>query len=131
MADYEWSTSGCRPDVQWYGIPGAGSYQHTDRFGTYWIGGGIYQKFAEAGYECGGLGPPVKEYQWLSEFGAWGMWFEGGAIYYSGGAWRIVFGNYGQTHGRLAEETAAAPADAEYPPDPPVEPKTEVPSRPE
>lgn len=130
MADYEWSQSGCRSDVWWYGVPGAGSYQWTQRWGQYWIGGGIYQKFAALGYECGGLGPPVKEYQWLSEFGAWGMWFEGGAIYYSNG-WNVAWGNYGQTHGRMTAEQAEAPADAEYPPDPPVTPKTEPPAPPE
>ncbi len=125
MADNAWSQSTCRSDVFWYGVPGAGSYLWTARFGQYWVGGGLYQKYAALGYECGGLVAPVKEYQWLSEFSAYGMWFQGGAIYYSGGAWRVAWGDYGQTAGRLAEDDAevvAAPADAEVPPGAPVAP---------
>lgn len=122
MADNAWSQSGCRTDVWWYGVPGQGSYYWTARFGQYWVGGGVYQRFAAARYECGGLGAPVKEYQWLSEFGAYGMWFEFGAIYYSGGAWRVAYGNYGQTAGRLVEEPdPVIPADAEVPPDAPTD----------
>lgn len=117
MGDYAWTWSGCRPDAQWYGIPGSGSYLNTARFGTYWVGGGIYQKYAQNGYECGALGVPVKEYQWLSEFGAWGQWFEFGAIYYSG-AWRVAYGNWGQTAGRLVEAPEPViPDDAERPPE--------------
>lgn len=128
MSDYGWSWSTCRPDAQWYGIPSSGSYLNTARFGTYWVGGGIYQKFAQAGYECGGLGVPVKEYQWLSEFGAWGQWFEGGAIYFQGGAWRVAFGNWGQSAGRLAEDPEpVVPEDAEEPPDPPLTPEDSPP----
>ncbi len=123
MADNAWSWSTCKPDVQWYGVPGQGSYLWTARFGTYWVGGGLYQKFAAVGYECGSLGPPVKEYQWLSEFSAWGMWFLGGAIYFKNGAWQVVYGDFGQTAGRLAPEPEPMiPDDAEAPPDPPVEP---------
>jgi hypothetical protein len=123
VADYGWSWSTCRPYIQWYGVPGSGSYQNTARFGTYWIGGGIYQKFAQVGYECGQLKAPVKEYQWLSEFAAYGMWFEGGAIYYKNGAWQVTYGDYGQTAGRLAEEPEPViPDDAEVPPDAPVTP---------
>jgi hypothetical protein len=119
VADNEWSQSGCRPEVWWYGIPGAGSYLWTQRFGTYWVGGGVYQKYASVGYECGGLIAPVKEYQWLGEFSAYGMWFQGGAIYYSGGQWRIAWGDYGQTAGRLTETNPQAPDDAETPHDAP------------
>ena len=127
MADNQWSQSGCRGDVWWYGVPGQGSYLWTARFGTYWVGGGVYQKFASVGYECGGLGAPVKDYQWLSEFGAYGQWFQGGAVYYSGGQWRIAWGDYGQTAGRLAGENTEAPADAEVPPDPPYVRSEEAP----
>ncbi len=121
MANGSWS-EGCRPGVWWYGIPGQGSYYWTARYGTYWVGGGVYQKFAtyaSPGYECGALGAPVKEYQWLSEFGAYGQWFQGGAIYYSGGQWRIAWGDYGQAAGRLAEAKSQAPDDAEVPSDAP------------
>jgi hypothetical protein len=119
VADNAWSQSTCRGDVYWYGVPGAGSYLWTQRFGTYWVGGGVYAKFAAVGYECGGLGAPVKEYQWLSEFSAYGQWFQGGAIYYQGG-WKVAWGDYGQTAGRLAGEVwPEAPDDAEVPPDAP------------
>ncbi len=120
MADGSWSGSSCRSDVLWYGVPGQGCHYWTARFGQYWVGGGIYQRYAAADlrWECGRLGPPVKAYQWLSEFGAYGMWFEGGAIYYKNGAWQVAFGNYGQTAGRLTESPfVEAPADAEVPPD--------------
>lgn len=123
--DYHWSQSGCsppRPDVEWYGIPGSGSYLRTDRFGTYWVGGGVYQRFASEGYECGRLGPPVKEYQWLSEFSAWGQWFEFGAIYYRNGFWHVAIGNYGQTTGRIFGEGQPVPEGTEVPPDAPGEP---------
>jgi hypothetical protein len=125
VADNGWSWSTCNPEVQWYGIPGSGSYYWTARFGTYWVGGGIYQRYAapDIRWECGPLGPPVKEYQWLSEFGAWGQWFEYGAIYYQNGAWRVAFGNWGQTAGRLAgEPEVTVPDDAEAPPDAPSSP---------
>ncbi len=119
MADNAWSTSTCRPDVMWYGIPGAGCHYWSQRFGQYWVGGGLYQTYAAAGFECGNLGPPVKAYQWLSEFGAFGMWFENGAIYFSGGRWRVALGSFGQTANRLVSVTELPPAKAEMPPDPP------------
>jgi hypothetical protein len=123
VADGSWSQSTCRADVWWWGVPGQGTHYWTQRFGQYWVGGGVYQRYAAAGYECGNLGPPVKVYQWLSEFGAYGQWFAGGAIYFSGGQWRIAFGDYGQTAGRLADieanVVALPPAGAEMPPDPP------------
>lgn len=100
-------------------MPGSGTHYWTQRFGQYWVGGGVYQAYAGTGWECGGLGPPVKAYQWLSEFGAYGQWFEGGAIYYSGGRWKTAFGNYGQTAGRLTEDVTEGPADAERPSDAP------------
>lgn len=127
MADNAWSQSGCRSDVWWYGIPGSGCYYWTARFGQYWVGGGVYQKYASLGFECGGLGAPVKEYQWLSEFSAFGMWFQGGAIYFSGGQWRVGWGDYGQTAGRLTEANTEPPADAEVPPDPPEDRSEEAP----
>jgi hypothetical protein len=130
VADGAWSYSTCRPDVQWYGVPGQGSHLYTVRFGQYWVGGGVYQAFAAARWECGALGPPVKAYQWLTEFGAYGQWFEGGAIFYRSGRWQVVYGNYGQTAGRLTEAPEVeAPADAELPPDPPTSP-AEVPKAP-
>lgn len=123
MADNAWSQSGCDGSVWWYGVPGAGCYYWTERYGQYWVGGGIYQKYASAGYECGALGPPVKEYQWLSEFAAYGQWFLGGAIYYSNGAWRMVLGQYGQTTGRMDADQWDTPPNTEEPPDAPVEPE--------
>ncbi len=122
MGDRFWSWSTCRPDVQWNGVPGQGCYYWTARFGQYWVGGGIYQRYAAAGFECGALGAPVKAYQWLSEFSAYGMWFEGGAIYYRNGAWQVSLGNYGQTAGRLTDDPVEAPSDAETPPDMPSAP---------
>lgn len=128
MADYEWSVSGCccptRPDVWWKGYPGSGSYYHTDRYGTYWVGGGVHTTYAWHNYECGTnavrLGAPVKEYQWLGEFGAYGQWFEFGAIFYKNGGWQVRIGNWGQTAGRDAElQEVEPPEDAEQPPDPP------------
>lgn len=84
----------------------------------------MYQRYAQPDmrWECGRLGPPVKVYQWLSEFAAWGQWFEGGAIFWRNG-WEVALGNYGQTAGRLTESPlVVAPADAEVPPDMPPAP---------
>jgi hypothetical protein len=67
------------------------------------VSGGVYQKFASMGYECGALGPPVKAYGWIQEMnygrGCYGQWFLGGAVGYHDGAWRVMLGNYGQTGG--------------------------------
>lgn len=125
MGDNFWSESTCKGGVWWYGIPGQGCWYWTERYGQHFVGGGVYQKYAQAGWECGALGEPVKGYQWLSEFAADGQWFLGGAIYFKNGAWRIVFGDYGQTAGRLAEVKVEAPTSAEHPPEgeAPVEPK--------
>lgn len=104
MADGAWSASGCRPDVWWWGIPGQGTWYWTARYGQYWVGGIVYQIFAAHGYECGGLGAPVKPYGFISEFGGGeGVWFEGGVIVYRYDirAWRTYGGNFGQTAGRL------------------------------
>ncbi len=128
MGDYFWS-NGCRADVEYYGYPGIGSYYRTARFGTRWVGGGVYAKFAEGGrFECNVqpfLGAPVKDYGWISEAengqGAPGQWFENGAIVYHHGAWHIMYGQYGQTAGRLTAEPEP-PLDAEVPPDAPGEP---------
>jgi hypothetical protein len=116
VADGAWSTSGCRADVKWYGYPGQGAYYWTARFGTIWVGA-THATYAATGYECGGLGAPVKPYQWLTEFAAYGQWFEGGAIFYRSGRWQVAYGNFGQTAGRLAgaPEESEAPADAERP----------------
>lgn len=115
MADNAWSASSCKPSVWWYGVPGQGCWYWTSRFGQYWVGGGVYQKYAVEFWECGRLGEPVKEYQWLSEFGANGQWFLGGAIYFKNGSWQVAPGNYGQTAGRLAH--VEAPSSAESPPE--------------
>ncbi len=101
----------------WYGYPGQGAYYWTQRYGMYWVGA-THATYALANYECGALGPPVKEYQWLSEFGSYGQWFLGGAIYYKNGRWNVALGNFGQTAGRLTEAPEAeAPMDAEVPPE--------------
>lgn len=118
MADNAWSQSTCNGDVWWWGVPGQGTHYWTARFGQYWVGGGVYQVYASVGWECGGLGPPVKPYEWLSEFNSYGQWFAGGAIYYSGGQWRIAWGDFGQTANRLVRTTAPTSADA--PPDAPA-----------
>lgn len=125
MGEGFWSY-GCRNDVEYKGYSGLGSY-YRSRYGTYWVGGGVYQKFASVGYECyvyPFLGAPVKDYGWVQEMnygrGCYGQWFENGAIGYHDGQWRIMYGNYGQTAGRLADEPEPViPDDAEVPPDPP------------
>lgn len=125
---------GCRNDVEWKGYSGVGSY-YRSRFGEYWVGGGVYQRYAATGrYECYGhpfLGAPVKAYGWIAEMnygrGCWGQWFENGAIGYHDGAWRIMYGNYGQRGGMSlaspqAQVRRSKPRpDAEVPPDPPGE----------
>jgi hypothetical protein len=116
MADYAWSQSVCRPDVLWYGIPGQGTWYYTERFGQHWVGGGIYQRYAQAGWECGNLGPPVKDYQYLSEFGAYGMWFQFGAIWFNGQYWSITIGDYGQNANRLSPDIDG-PEHVERPPE--------------
>ena len=123
MADGAWSQSGCRGDVWWYGFPGQGCYYWTQRFGTYWVGSPL-ATYAAWQWECGQLGAPVKEFQFLSEFQAAGQWFEGGAIYFKNGAWRVAIGNFGQTAGRLTADTVEWPDDVEMPPtaEPPPEP---------
>lgn len=100
VADNSWSESTCKAGIWWYGVPGQGCYYWTQRYGQYWVGGGVYQSYAAAGYECRQLGEPVKNYQWLSEFSAYGQWFLGGAIYYAGGTWHTVYGDWGQVAGR-------------------------------
>lgn len=116
MGDNTWTWSTCNPLVQWYGIPGSGTWYWTARFGQHWVGGGVYQTYASRQWECGQLGPPVKDYGFISEFGGgFGQWFEGGCIIFRLGAWTVYIGNYGQTAGRLMEE--ARPEFVETPPD--------------
>lgn len=100
MADNAWSYSGCRPDCQWYGIPGQGAYYYTRRFGQYWVSGSIHAKYGTVLYECGMLGVPVKNAGWISEFGGAGQWFEGGCIVSVNGTLVIKVGEFGQTAGR-------------------------------
>lgn len=122
---------GCRNDVEWYGVPGSGSW-YRSRFGTYSVTGGLYAKFAEGGrYECYGhpfLGAPVKAYGWIAEMnygrGCWGQWFENGAIGFHDGRWNIMYGQYGQTGGmsfsalrHKIREGRRPRQDAETPPD--------------
>lgn len=129
-----WST-GCRSDVEWYGFPGQGSYYRWNGGPAWWVGGGIWAAFRDQGFECGLLGPPVGEYKWISEMnygrGCFGQWFANGAIGYHDGAWRIMYGYYGQMGIRglvrhpvvtvrsvFARQTLPGD-DAEIPPDPP------------
>jgi hypothetical protein len=112
VADYAWSRGTCQPqppeEYWYYGIPGSGTWGWTARFGTYWIGGAIFQLWAGQGYECGGLGPPVKaassdfHLQWPGADE--GQWFKGGAVVRIYGQWQIRLGDYGQYAGRLVEE---------------------------
>lgn len=129
MADNAWSVSTCNPTVQWYGVPGAGTHYYTARYGQYWVGGGVYQKYRTIGAECGNYYVPVKPYGWVSEFNAYGQWFVGGAIVYIGGQWVTRDGDYGQTAGRLTEgldipdeglmpPEGERPAEVETPPGP-------------
>lgn len=127
MGDGFWST-GCRADVEYYGYPGWGA-NYRSRYGTYSVSGGVFQKFASLGYECyvnPFLGAPVKAYGWIAEMnygrGCYGQWFENGAIGYHDGRWNVMYGNYGQTAGRLAEEPEPViPGGAEVPPDAPTD----------
>lgn len=115
-----WSVSGCgRPDV-WNYDSSAQCWYWTQRFGTHAFsrsGGAlsIFAAYQAQGYECGPLGPPVKDYGWVSELAAYGVWCEGGALVYRSGRWESVLGDWGQSAGRLAE--VVPPADAERPPE--------------
>ncbi len=134
MADGSWSQSGCqpsRPDVWWFGFPGQGCYYWTFRFGQHWVGSNL-ALYAAWNHECGQLGPPVKDFEFLTEFGAAGQWFEHGAMYFKFGTWHVVIADYGQTAGRLAD-VGEWPTDAELPPGsddeaPPPPPAPKVPS---
>jgi len=54
--DGYWSEGTCTPrpnfSVQWYGMPGQGSY-YSSQFGFYWVGDGFYQWFQKDMWECG------------------------------------------------------------------------------
>lgn len=104
VGDGFWTQSGCKSDVWWYGVPGQGCWYWTQRFGQHFVGGGLYQKYASLNYECGLLGPPVKDAGWIQEMnygkGCNGQWFFNGAIGYHDGAWNVMFGDYGQLAGR-------------------------------
>lgn len=107
MADGGWSQSTCRPDTLWWGVPGAGCWYATQRWGQYWVSGVVYQIYAANRWECGQLGPPVKPYGFISEFGTGeGQWFLGGVIIfrYTTRSWTVFVGDYGQTAGRLTDE---------------------------
>lgn len=105
MANGSWSFSSCRPDVQWYGVPGSGCWYYCPRFGQFWVSGGIHVKYGQVLYECGMLGAPCKNYiTSVGEFGGVpGQWFEGGAIILQNGVWVVKVGNWGQTGGRLMD----------------------------
>jgi hypothetical protein len=111
-----WSQSTCRSDTLWYGVPGQGTWYYTARWGQYWVGGGVYQTYARQGFECSALGPPVKDYQYLSEFASYGQWFLGGAIWFNG-TWHVSLGDFGQTAGRLDGIELAAPDGTPRPPE--------------
>ena len=105
MGERFWSVSDCRPDIWWYGISGQGCWYWTQRFGQYWVSGGIHIKYGQVAYECGMLGVPVKPAGKIGEFGNNnGQWFEGGCIVWNlqNGIWQWVIkvGDWGQTAGR-------------------------------
>ncbi len=104
MGDRFWST-GCRPDVEYFGYPGWGAH-YRSRFGTFAVSGGVFQAFAAQGYECGPLEMPVKPYGWVAEMnygrGCPGQWFRGGAVGFHDGRWNIMYGRYGQSALRVA-----------------------------
>ena len=56
--DGYWSPSGCQPPppiaVQWWGVPGSGSWYSSER-GTFWVGGDFYHWFKADLWECGRL----------------------------------------------------------------------------
>lgn len=120
MGNGFWSWSSCRPDCQWYGVPGSGCWYWTQRFGQYWVSGGVHVKYGQVAYECGMLGVPVKSYGWISEFSNNGQWFEGGCIVwqFQNGSWQWVVkvGNWGQTGGRTVDEPARAGMSEDGPP---------------
>ncbi len=113
MAERAWSQSGCRADIWWYGINGQGCWYWTQRYGQYWVSGGLHQKYGQVAYECGMLGVPVKSYGWISEFGGNGQWFVGGCIVWMNGQWVIKVGNWGQTAGRLMDQESLPHDDVE------------------
>lgn len=120
MGERHWSF-GCRNDVDNYGYSGWGAYYRIWRNGVpgpaIGVSGGVYQMFAEGGrYECHVhpfLGAPVKDYGWIAEAnygrGAWGQWFENGAVVYHDGAWRVMYGRYGQSALRWARRAIRHP----------------------
>lgn len=103
MANGSWSASTCKPEVWWYGVPGQGSWYWTQRYGQYWVSQ-TWAKYRDWGFECGTLGPPVKDYGWIAEMnygkGCEGQWFLGGAIGWHDGRWNVMAGSYGQVAGR-------------------------------
>lgn len=137
FGDGFWSI-GCRPDVQWYGFPGQGSYYRWNNGPMRWVGGGVWSKYRDMGFECGPLGPPVKDYGWIAEMnygrGCFGQWFANGAIGYHDGRWNVMLGYYGQMGlrglmrhpvktlaGSLRRQSVPGP-NAEIPPDGPGAP---------
>lgn len=80
----------------------------------HWVGS-TWATYAAWSFECGQLGPPVKDFEFLTEFASAGQWFLGGAIYFKNGAWHVAVGDFGQTANRLAD-VGEWPADAEMPP---------------
>lgn len=100
MPDNQWTPSTCRPEVWIYGVPGEGAYAWTAARGSYWVTGGVYQAWRSQGFECGVLGWPIKAAGWVAEMnygrGCPGQWFSNGAVGYHDGAWRIMYGQYGQ-----------------------------------
>ncbi len=137
FGDGFWST-GCRRDVEWYGFPGQGSYYRWNGGPMRWVGGGVWSKYRDMGFECGALGPPVKDYGWIGEMnygrGCFGQWFAGGAIGYHDGRWNVMLGYYGQmgirglvrhpvaTLSFVARRQTSPYPEAEVPPDAPGEP---------
>jgi hypothetical protein len=100
VGDNSWTQSACRPDVWIYGVPNQGAYAWTATRGSIWVTGGIYQAWKSQGFECGLAGPPAKPSGWIQEMnygqGCVGQWFTNAAIGYHDGAWRIMYGYYGQ-----------------------------------
>lgn len=140
MAEGAWSQSVCRGDTWWWGISGAGTWYWTARWGQHWMGGTPYQIYAANGFECGALGPPVKDYGFISEFGPQGgegVWLLGGAIVfrYDTRRWHVYQGDFGQTAGRLTnaplDVSSAVEIEGDWPTDLPkyTQPKAPKPPK--
>lgn len=103
MAEDRWSQSYCDPNVWWVGRLGDCYYWTPNHGGAYYMGGDLHAvAYRNINFECGLAGEPVKPAGWVAEMnygkGAPGIWCRNAAIGYHDGAWRYMYGYYGQHH---------------------------------